>query len=162
MMSKRRPAGTLAAVLITAAATSALSTPAHSAPDTASKAPTRAPVTCFATTCHGLDPIATHCVDDAVTIADATLGGRIVRLRYSAECRAAWAQLWFGKPDDRAYVRTEDNGGHTIAIQSITVRPGNENSVYTPMVNDKDLKATACAEIPSLPPDSDTACTIFY
>ncbi|MFH8973457.1 YjfA family protein [Streptomyces sp. NPDC017890] len=160
MMSTRRPAGALAAVLITAAATSVLSTPAHSAPPEAtSKPPARAPVTCFATTCDGLDPLATHCVDDAVTIDDATVDGRIIRLRYSAECRAAWAQLWFGKPGDKAWVRAEDDDGNTVAKRIITVRPGDENSVYTLMVNDKDLRAHACAE---LPPDSNTACTFYY
>jgi hypothetical protein len=158
MMSNRRPGGALAAGLIAAAATSTFSHPAQAAPEAAPKAPAQAPVTCYATSCHGLDPIETHCVDDAVTIDDATLDGRIVRLRYSAECRAAWAQLWFGKPDDRAYVRTEEDG-RLVAVTSVTVRPWDGNSVYTPMVNDKNLKAKACLE---LPPDSDTACTIFY
>ncbi|MFF0560869.1 hypothetical protein [Streptomyces sp. NPDC004266] len=68
MMSRRRPAVALAAVLITAAATaSAVSTPAQAAPEAVAGAPTKAPATCFATSCHGLDPIETHCVDDAVT-----------------------------------------------------------------------------------------------
>ncbi|MFE5942794.1 DUF2690 domain-containing protein [Streptomyces sp. NPDC056480] len=72
-------------------------------------------------------------------------------------------RLWFGRADDTASVRTEDaGGGHTIAIQSVSVRPGDENSVYTPMVNDKELKAQACVDVPSLPPGSDFACTIFY
>ncbi|MFD9339529.1 YjfA family protein [Streptomyces sp. NPDC060028] len=153
MMSKGHPAVSLAAVLVTAAAATAVSAPVQAAP--------KAAPTCYATTCYGLDPIASHCVDDAVTIDDAVLDGRIVRLRYSAECRAAWAQLWFGKPGDRAYVRSEDNG-KLVAVQSITVTPWDGNSVYTPMVNDKGLKAKACSELPSLPPDSDTACTIFY
>ncbi|MER7540557.1 YjfA family protein [Streptomyces sp. NPDC097704] len=160
-MSKRRPAVALAAVLITAAATaSAVSAPAQATPEVA-ETPAKAPATCFATTCHGLDPIETHCVDDAVTIDDVVLDGRIVRLRYSAQCRAAWAQLWYGKPGDRAYVRTVENG-ETVAVNSITVMPWSGTSVYTPMVNDKDLKATACTEFDYLPGDTGTKCTIFY
>ncbi|MFC9398022.1 YjfA family protein [Streptomyces sp. NPDC057027] len=160
-MSTRRPAVALAAVLITAAATaSAVSAPAQATPDVA-ETPAKALATCFATTCHGLDPIETHCVDDAVTIDDVVLDGRIVRLRYSAQCRAAWAQLWYGKPGDRAYVRTVENG-QTVAVNSITVMPWSGTSVYTPMVNDKDLKATACTEFDYLPDDTGTKCTIFY
>lgn len=162
MTSKRRPAVALAAVLITAAATaSAVSTPAQAAPETATGTPPKAPATCSAASCHGLDPIETHCADDAVTIDDVVLDGRTVRLRYSAQCRAAWAQLWYGKPGDRAYVRTVENG-QTVAVNSITVMPWNGTSVYTPMVNDKDLKAQACTEFDHLPGDTGTKCTIFY
>ncbi|MGV9557324.1 YjfA family protein [Streptomyces sp. NPDC003401] len=162
MMSKRRPAVASVAVLITAAAAaSVVPTSAQAAPEAAAGTPARAPATCFAASCHDLDPVETHCVDDAVTIDDVTLDGRIVRLRYSAQCRAAWAQLWYGKPGDRAYVRTVEDG-QTVAVNSITVMPGDGVSVYTPMVNDKDLKAQACTEFDYLPGDTGTKCTIFY
>lgn len=159
MMNRRHPALSLAAVLVTAAATTAVSAPSRAAPAHATPevAPKVAP-TCHAASCGGLDPIGTHCAADARTIDDAVMDGRIIRLRYSPECRAAWAQLWYGKPGDRAYVQSERDG-HLEAVQSVTVSPWDGNSVYTPMVNDKDLQAKACME---LPPDSATVCTIFY
>lgn len=153
-MSTGRPAVSLAAVLVTTVAIVAVSAPAHAAP--------KAAPTCYAGSCFNLDPIETHCVDDAVTIGDAVLDGRIVRLRYSAQCRAAWAQLWYGKPGDRAYVRSEDDNGTMLAVTSTTVMPGDGNSVYSPMVDDKGVKARACVELPSLPAESGTACTISY
>ncbi|MFJ6214454.1 DUF2690 domain-containing protein [Streptomyces sp. NPDC092296] len=57
----------------------------------------RAPV-CRADGCQGRDPYTTGCSHDARTAAAVRVDGRTVQLRYSARCRAAWAELAPGGP----------------------------------------------------------------
>jgi hypothetical protein len=56
--------------------------------------PAHAAVGCYASTCKGKDPQSMGCSTDAITGAQATSpDGRIVQLRYSPACGAAWGRL---------------------------------------------------------------------
>lgn len=67
-------------------------------------APTALAASCYGTTCSGLDPQATGCSADAVTLGSATTGDVTVNLRYSSNCGAAWVRI-YGGPSDRASIQ---------------------------------------------------------
>lgn len=96
--------------------------------------PASAATSCHAETCHGLDPAATICAGDARTVLwDRT--GR-VELRYSPQCRTAWARQTFGAS---GRITVNNSQGAVFAADY-----AGTNSVWTRMVNDKDIVAWAC------------------
>jgi hypothetical protein len=61
-----------------------------------------AAVTCYGDYCSGQDPHATHCEDDAFSVASAPVSGTpyVLNLRWSPTCKTNWAQL-AGDPNPR-------------------------------------------------------------
>jgi hypothetical protein len=95
--------------------------------------------TCFGPTCSHKDPKATGCANDAKTLE--SVGGpqgRVLSLRYSPTCRAAWAKLEHGEVEDLIFINNDlgEQDGNEITS-------GTE--AYTRMLNDKDTKAWASA-----------------
>ncbi|MGW2255170.1 DUF2690 domain-containing protein [Kitasatospora sp. NPDC001660] len=83
---------------------------------------------CLGVSCTGLDPKATGCGDDAVTLITANVQRMTIHVRYSAHCRAAWAKLTSATPGDSASITTA-RGGHQTAL----VHWGYD--AYSPMVD---------------------------
>ncbi|MFF5536359.1 DUF2690 domain-containing protein [Streptomyces cinerochromogenes] len=88
---------------------------------------------------HRLDPRDTGCSGDAWTSALVRVDGAYVELRYSDACRAAWARISWGGPDDVAEV-VPAHGRH------MRERVHYDTDVYTAMV-------------PASDPDDVKACT---
>ncbi|MEU5811083.1 DUF2690 domain-containing protein [Streptomyces sp. NPDC047718] len=97
--------------------------------------PASAATSCLGSTCNGLDPATTVCQNDARTVLWA--GWNEVELRYSPTCRAAWARKTTGVPG-RGISVTNSLGNSYSTVW-------NGGTAYTRMVNDKDIKAWACA-----------------
>ncbi|MFB7592620.1 DUF2690 domain-containing protein [Streptomyces sp. NPDC056169] len=96
--------------------------------------PASAAEICHAETCHGRDPATTICADDARTVLwDRT--GR-VELRYSPQCRTAWARQAFG---GAGRITVNNSQGAVFAADYVGMNP-----VWTRMVNDKNITAWAC------------------
>jgi hypothetical protein len=72
--------------------------------------PAYASTGCYGSGCNGKDPQAMGCSADAFTGASATSpDGRIVQLRYSPACGAAWGRLQSAYVGD--YVAVQSNNG---------------------------------------------------
>ncbi|MFF0556866.1 DUF2690 domain-containing protein [Streptomyces sp. NPDC004266] len=97
--------------------------------------PASAATSCYASSCTGLDPSTTVCQNDARTVRTADWG---VELRYSPTCRAAWARKTSGGSLDTE-IRVRNSAGDTHGVYY-----GGWGTVYTAMVNDKDIVAWAC------------------
>ncbi|MEU5811084.1 MULTISPECIES: DUF2690 domain-containing protein [unclassified Streptomyces] len=97
--------------------------------------PASAATSCLGSTCDGLDPSTTVCQNDARTVARSAWG---VELRYSPTCRAAWARKTSGASFDTDIRVTNDLN------QSYSAYYGGNGTVFTRMVNDKDITARAC------------------
>ncbi|MFI9211321.1 DUF2690 domain-containing protein [Streptomyces sp. NPDC053253] len=97
--------------------------------------PASAATSCYGSGCTGLDPATTVCQSDARTVRTADWG---VELRYSPSCRAAWARKTSGGSADTV-IRVHNSQSAQFSVYY----PGN-GTVYTAMVNDKDIKAWAC------------------
>ncbi|MER7667183.1 DUF2690 domain-containing protein [Kitasatospora sp. NPDC096128] len=95
-----------------------------------------AATSCYAGSCTGLDPANTICQNDARTI-DYTAPDGDAELRYSPTCRAAWARATTAGRVP-ATIQIENNQG-----ASYTVVNYGTGTVYTRMVNDKDIQARA-------------------
>ncbi|MFF8839677.1 DUF2690 domain-containing protein [Streptomyces sp. NPDC015130] len=96
--------------------------------------PASAATSCYAASCHGLDPATTICQNDARTVLWDRSGR--VELRYSPQCRTAWARQGFG-PAGRITVNNSQG-----AVFAADYSGG--NPAWTRMVNDKDIAAWAC------------------
>ncbi|MFE3072593.1 DUF2690 domain-containing protein [Streptomyces sp. NPDC059247] len=97
--------------------------------------PASAATSCSGASCDGLDPAATICQNDARTVRTSSWG---VELRYSPTCRAAWARKTSGGSlDTSIYVQNTQGTTHSTYY-------GGSGSVWTRMVNDKDIQAWAC------------------
>ncbi|NBM20907.1 DUF2690 domain-containing protein, partial [Streptomyces sp. GC420] len=91
----------------------------------------------------------TGCWMDAGTHAERVFGGRVVQLRVSPRCRAAWARLVEPRPGDEVRVESGD------ARQAQEATAGNRFT-YTLMVGiDRPSDARACVELA----DGRSACT---
>ncbi|MFI9360047.1 DUF2690 domain-containing protein [Kitasatospora sp. NPDC053057] len=116
----------------------------------ASAAPTTATATgttaggCLGISCTGLDPQASGCGADAVTLTTANIQRVTIQIRYSAHCRAAWAKLTDATPGDSASITTA-RGGHQTAL----VHWGYD--AYSPMVDASasDSGLQVCGEQPA-------------
>ncbi|MFF3602329.1 DUF2690 domain-containing protein [Streptomyces sp. NPDC002463] len=100
-----------------------------------SSSPASAATSCYGSSCTGLDPSTTVCQSDARTVRTSDWG---VELRYSPTCRAAWARKTSGASADTVIRVSNTNG------ESRSVYYGGYGTVYTAMVNDKDIYAWAC------------------
>ncbi|MER5711185.1 DUF2690 domain-containing protein [Streptomyces sp. NPDC002122] len=100
--------------------------------------PASAATSCYASSCQGLDPATTICQNDAKTVAYGWFHAQ--ELRYSPTCRAVWTRYktTSGEPITVA-VRRED-GSATYS----THYAGDGVTVWTRMVNDKDVLSRAC------------------
>ncbi|MEU1224890.1 DUF2690 domain-containing protein [Streptomyces sp. NPDC005828] len=109
--------------------------------------PASAATSCYGSSCNGLDPAATICQNDAQTV----MWGEYValELRYSPTCRAAWARF---KNGDEGEIWVQNSLGNKYAVHY----PGS-GTVWTRMVNDKDILAMACGTFAK-----GTACTPEY
>ncbi|NEA15836.1 DUF2690 domain-containing protein, partial [Streptomyces halstedii] len=98
-------------------------------------------VGCVGADCTGQDPEAMGCGGQfASTTTRATVGGRLVEVRYSETCAAAWARLTDAEPGD------------TVRVEAGSVRQdgtvGADRDAYTPMVAVEDAEdARACATL---------------
>ncbi|MER8235881.1 DUF2690 domain-containing protein [Streptomyces sp. NPDC094049] len=97
--------------------------------------PASAATSCYSTGCHGVDPATSVCQNDATTVLTSETG---VELRYSATCRAVWAR------------KKNAVAGHYYQVENDrremqSVRPSTSGgTVWTTMVDDKDILAYAC------------------
>ncbi|MFE1553224.1 DUF2690 domain-containing protein [Streptomyces sp. NPDC058718] len=96
--------------------------------------PASAATSCYASECHGLDPATTICANDAQTVLRDRTGW--VELRYSPQCRTAWARQAYGAA---GRITVNNSQGAVFAADF-----GGQQAVWTRMVNDKDLLAWAC------------------
>ncbi|MGW2373192.1 MULTISPECIES: DUF2690 domain-containing protein [Kitasatospora] len=94
--------------------------------------PASAATNCYASGCNGLDPAATTCADDAVTVS--TSGS--LELRYSPSCRAAWGRDRYSVPGELLTVT--NSAGQSYGVSSPSGGP-----LWTRMVNDADLTSQA-------------------
>ncbi|MFE3072594.1 DUF2690 domain-containing protein [Streptomyces sp. NPDC059247] len=97
--------------------------------------PASAATSCFGASCNGLDPATTICQNDARTVLVA--GWNEVELRYSPTCRAAWARK--STIGEATVINVTNTAGNSYAANY----PGS-GTVWTRMVNDKDIQAWAC------------------
>ncbi|MFD4506314.1 helix-turn-helix domain-containing protein [Streptomyces sp. NPDC058457] len=92
----------------------------------------------------------TDCWTDAGTRARREIAGRIVELRFSPTCRAAWGRITAPRSGDRVQVDTTD-GRHQSRLVLV---PG--RYLYTLMIGlGHPTEARACIELP----DGSSACT---
>ncbi|MER7848695.1 DUF2690 domain-containing protein [Kitasatospora sp. NPDC096077] len=96
-----------------------------------------AATSCYASSCTGLDPSTTICQNDAKTV-DYTAPDGDAELRYSPTCRAAWARAIAGGGRVPATIQIENTNHETF-----TALNTGDHTVYTRMVNDKDIQARA-------------------
>ncbi|MET9611598.1 helix-turn-helix domain-containing protein [Kitasatospora indigofera] len=71
---------------------------------------------CQGVGCVGKDPQAGGCAVDARTLLTANVGDRIIYLRYSQRCLAAWAAIKQGAPKDTATITTNSGQQQTAEI----------------------------------------------
>ncbi|MGP3999942.1 DUF2690 domain-containing protein [Streptomyces sp. 8N706] len=84
-------------------------------------------VKCSGKDCTGKDPETAGCGGKyAKTVADATVGGAFIEVRYSEVCGAAWARIAEAAPGDTVRI--------TAAQQSESGTADQDNDAYTPMV----------------------------
>ncbi|MDQ0311767.1 transcriptional regulator with XRE-family HTH domain [Kitasatospora herbaricolor] len=86
-----------------------------SATATGHPAPAVAPP-CQGVGCVGKDPQASGCAVDARTLLTGNIGERIIYLRYSQRCLAAWAAIKQGAPKDTATITTNSGQQQTAEI----------------------------------------------
>jgi transcriptional regulator with XRE-family HTH domain len=100
-------------------------------------------VKCAGADCTGKDPETMGCTTGVVKTADeATVGTARVEVRYSENCRAAWARITLAGQGDKVRV-TAGKVKQTAAVEE----PG-DNIAYTSMVAVKDAgDATACVTL---------------
>ncbi|KQX58818.1 MULTISPECIES: DUF2690 domain-containing protein [unclassified Streptomyces] len=97
--------------------------------------PASAATSCYSTSCYGVDPATSICQNDARTVLTSETG---VELRYSPTCRATWAR------------KQNAVAGHYYQVENErremqSVQPGGSGgTVWTRMVDDKDIMAYAC------------------
>ncbi|MFC9396654.1 DUF2690 domain-containing protein [Streptomyces sp. NPDC057027] len=97
--------------------------------------PASAATSCYGSSCTGLDPSTTICQNDARTVSWSDRFG--VELRYSPTCRAAWARATSSSSDAPMEVHVHNTVGDNYG----TYTTG--QTVWTQMVNDKDIQAQA-------------------
>ncbi|MFC9328053.1 DUF2690 domain-containing protein [Kitasatospora sp. NPDC057015] len=71
---------------------------------------------CQGVGCVGKDPQGSGCAVDARTLLTANVGERIIYLRYSQRCLAAWAGIKQGAPKDTATITTNSGQQQTAEI----------------------------------------------
>lgn len=98
-------------------------------------------VKCSGRECDGRDPERMGCSGEQVrTTARATVGDRLVEVRYSRICRAAWARITRAGPGDRITVSAGSSTRET-AVEG-------DAEAYTPMVAAPEADAArACAKV---------------
>ncbi|MFL6163101.1 MAG: DUF2690 domain-containing protein [Jatrophihabitantaceae bacterium] len=96
--------------------------------------------TCYGSSCTGLWPDGTSCAGDAQTVRSTTLSGRLIELRYSPSCRAAWGRISNGAIGDGVQVINSNGAYDYQQIQS-------GSDVHTRMVNDAGISAYACGYV---------------
>ena len=93
---------------------------------------------CYASGCTGLNPSATRCQDDAETLMGSSSGDTSLELRYSPSCRATWARITYSR--GTGYIRVKNSNGDSYTS---SVNFTGSGTVYTRMVNDKDITSWA-------------------
>ncbi|RSS55346.1 MULTISPECIES: DUF2690 domain-containing protein [unclassified Streptomyces] len=96
--------------------------------------PASAATSCYAETCHGLDPATTICANDAQTVLRDRSGN--LELRYSPQCRTTWARQAYGLT---GRITVNNSQGAVFAADYT-----GQGAAWTRMVNDKDIVAWAC------------------
>ncbi|TSB07851.1 DUF2690 domain-containing protein [Streptomyces benahoarensis] len=94
-------------------------------------------VRCTADGCMGRDPEASGCAAKAVTTARGTAGGVLIEVRYSADCRAAWAWMVGADPGSQVSVSAHGHSARATA--------GRSGAATTPMVTVPGTSGTATA-----------------
>ncbi|GGP53633.1 DUF2690 domain-containing protein [Saccharothrix coeruleofusca] len=103
--------------------------------------PIGAAATCYASSCTGQWPDKTGCASDAITAKSKTISGRVIELRYSPTCRAAWGRIRNGVGGDYVSVHSSSGTEYWKAI------PIGSTTTFTGMVNDAGLFAYACTPV---------------
>ena len=143
-----------ATLLLTQVAPASASTISSHSPASAGTSSSHSKVTpaatCYGSSCTGLYPDGTSCANDAQTVRSTTLSGRLIELRYSPSCRAAWGRISNGKVGDAVDV-LNTNG----AYEYQTIHSGSDT--HTRMVNDAGITSNSCGYV-----GSSTKCTGSY
>jgi len=119
----------IAAIVVVFAATIALAAPAAAG-------------TCQGSSCTGRWPDGTTCAGDAVTKRSTNLNGRLIELRYSPSCRAAWGRISYARVGDGVQVNNSNGASYYQQVQSGA-------DTHTKMVNDMNITAYACGFVGS-------------
>jgi hypothetical protein len=91
--------------------------------------PAYASVGCYASTCNGKDPQGMGCYADAYTGSQVTAAdGRVLQIRYSPACGAAWGRLLSSYVGDYVSVQSVTGTIHDAYVSG--------TSTWTPMVDD--------------------------
>jgi len=97
-------------------------------------------VTCSGNGCNGLDPVATGCARDGITVTGGTVTFRTgtIQLRYSPTCGTNWGRVFsnIGNAQLWASIRRDDGRFY------FTV--GSGTRLWSPMVFARNVKAKAC------------------
>lgn len=96
-----------------------------------------AAATCSGASCNGREPNGTTCANDAITKRQISSGGRIIQLRYSPSCRAAWGRILSASVGDWIGVKNSAGTYYERRVNSSTDQ-------HTVMVNDAGITAYAC------------------
>lgn len=104
-------------------------------------------VRCAGQECAGRDPESMGCSGElARTTESAVVGTRLVEVRYSKTCGAAWARITQAGPGDEITVSA--TGQDAADARRAKVGSGDEGDTYTPMVVvEKPAEARACAVV---------------
>lgn len=106
--------------------------------------------TCQGSSCTGLWPDGTTCAGDAETVEHVWLSGRLIELRYSPSCRAAWGRISYGAVGDSVDVYNTNGASYRQWIQS-------GSDTHTRMVNDMNILSDSCGYV-----GSTAKCTNYF
>ncbi|WP_172463429.1 DUF2690 domain-containing protein [Priestia endophytica] len=97
---------------------------------------------------NGSDPITTGCARDAKTVGYDMFSGAEVELRYSPNCRSAWAKFTVGGDPaaKEGTARITRNDG--VSYSCTAKKSLGQKSCYTKQVNDAGYTARATANAP--------------
>ncbi|WP_406294102.1 DUF2690 domain-containing protein [Streptomyces sp. NBC_00624] len=158
-VDRRKPtvflAGVVGALIVAAAAVLLTGPDGHDNDRKAAATPSASPspsaplpdgVGCSGADCTGKDPEDMGCGGGfARTAASVTVGGRLVEVRYSETCAAAWARITRAAPGDTVRITADGAAGQHGAVDA-----GTDMDAYTPMVAvKKAADARACATLAS-------------
>ncbi|MEU7167655.1 DUF2690 domain-containing protein [Streptomyces morookaense] len=105
---------------------------------------------CYGASCDNQGPKGTGCDDDAITKYSTSLSDRVVQLRGSVTCRAAWARVTNNADPSvyPSYATIEKYDGNGRLLKSLTIRtPTTGQTDWTNMLGGEGVYFRACIRI---------------